>query len=316
MAHELEIVEGKAQMAYAGEVPWHGLGTKVEPDLTPLQMQQAAGVDWRVKEVPTYFNFNGEAKPTGRKALVRETDGRILTEVGQNWHPVQNDEAFEFFAEFVDRGDMQMHTAGSLKNGEIVWALAKVDDDFEIFNGDKVESYLLFSNPHQYGKCIDVRFTPIRVVCNNTLTLSLKQKAKTELRLNHRSQFDAQQVKEMLGVAKSKMGQYKEMAEFLGSRPTTEDTVKQYFGNLLGHSKKDKSKLSRRGERALQVLTEQPGSEYAEGTWWTAFNALTYLTDHEFGRSNDTRLQSAWYGANRKLKNDALELAVEMADAA
>lgn len=316
MAHELEIVNGEAKMAFVGEMPWHGLGVQVADDLAPAEMMKAAGVDWRVQEVETFAEFNGKRVPTGMKALIRETDGRVLTQVGKGWHPVQNEEAFEFFKDFTDAGKMKMHTAGSLKNGEIIWALAKVEDDFELFNGDKVESFLLFSNPHQYGKTIDIRFTPIRVVCNNTLTLSLNQTAQNAVRLNHRQKFDAEAVKEMMGIAHFKMAQYKEMAEFLGSKRTTEDTVKQYFGQLLGMSNKNEGELSRTGKRAMEVLVEQPGAEFAEGSWWSAFNAITFMTDHELGRSADTRLQSAWYGNNRKLKTDALELALEMAEAA
>lgn len=315
MAHELEIVNGVAQHAYVGAKPWHGLGVQLEEGVTPNEMMVAAGLDWGVEEVPSFIRYKGDNIATGKKALVRETDGRILTNVGENWHPVQNEEAFEFFNEFTERGQMKMHTAGSLKDGEIIWALAKVDDDFELFNGDKVESYMLFSNPHQYGKSIDIRFTPIRVVCNNTLTLSLSQKANAAVKVNHRSEFNADKVKEMMGVAHFKMGQYKEMAEFLGSKRTTDETIRQYFGNLLGGSKKE-GKLSRTGERALEVLQEQPGAEFAEGSWWTAFNAVTYMTDHELGRSNDTRMQSAWYGANQRLKVKALEQALEMAEAA
>lgn len=316
MAHEIEFVNGQAQMAFVGETPWHGLGVQVSDDLAPAEMMKAAGVDWRVQEVESFVEFNGQKVPTGMKALVRETDGRVLTQVGKGWHPVQNEEAFEFFKDFTDAGKMKMHTAGSLKNGEIIWALAKVDDDFELFNGDKVESYLLFSNPHQYGKTIDIRFTPIRVVCNNTLTLSLNQTAENSVRLNHRKQFDADAVKETMGIAHFKMAQYKEMASFLGSKRTTEDTVKKYFGHLLGMSNKNEGELSRTAKRALEVLVEQPGAEFAEGSWWQPFNAITWMTDHELGRSADTRLQSAWYGNNRKLKTQALELALEMAEAA
>ena len=316
MAHELEMINGQAQMAYVGDLPWHGLGVKVEENISPREMMVAAGVNWRVQEVETFAELNGEKIATGMKALVRESDNKVLTQVGKNWHPVQNEEAFEFFSEFVDAGKMKMHTAGSLKDGQIIWALAKVDDDFELFNGDKVESYMLFSNPHQYGKSIDVRFTPIRVVCNNTLTLSLNQSAENAVKLNHRKAFDAEEVKDMLGIARFKMNQYKEMAEFLGSRRTTDETMKRYFGNLLGMSNKNEEELSRTAQRAMEVVIEQPGANFAEGSWWSAFNAITYMTDHELGRSADTRLQSAWYGTNRKLKTQALELALEMAEAA
>jgi len=164
MAHNVET------MAYAGEVPWHGLGVQVSNDLTPNQMMEKAGLDWSVIECPSYIEHDGKKIETGQRALVRSTDGRILTNVGPVWNPVQNEDAFNFFSEYVLAGDMEMHTAGSLRNGQIVWALAKVKESFDLFGGDQVDSYLLFSNPHRYGHSIDVRFTPIRVVCNNTLS--------------------------------------------------------------------------------------------------------------------------------------------------
>ena len=59
MAHEIEMVNGVASMAYAGEVPWHGLGKKVLPDLTPEQMLEEANLDWTVSKVPAYATVNG-----------------------------------------------------------------------------------------------------------------------------------------------------------------------------------------------------------------------------------------------------------------
>ena len=106
-----------------------------------------------------------------------------------------------------------MHTAGSLNGGKMVWALAKTNDSFELFNGDVTENYFLFSNPHEFGKAIDIRMTPIRVVCNNTLTLSLSQDSNAMLKVNHRKAFDVAEVKEQMGIE-----QYKSMAEFLGSK--------------------------------------------------------------------------------------------------
>ena len=156
-------------MAYAGEVPWHGIGTEVPSDVSPDQMLKFAGLDWEVQKVPSYINVNQETVFTGRHALVRSSDKSILDIVTDDWNPVQNHDAFKFFNDFVYAGDMEMHTAGSLKSGQIVWALAKIKDSFELFGGDKVEGYLLFSNPHRFGQAIDIRFTPIRVVCNLSL---------------------------------------------------------------------------------------------------------------------------------------------------
>ena len=316
MAHELEIVNGQAQMAYVGEVPWHGLGTQVDENISSNGMLFAAGLDWNVEKQPLFAEYGGEKVATGKSALLRDSDGKILDVVSDDWFPVQNSAAFDFFHDFVEAGDMQMHTAGSLRGGKIVWALAKVSEEFEVFGGDKVESYLLFSNPHQYGKCIDIRFTPIRVVCNNTLTLSLGQKSDMMVKLNHRHQFNAEMVKQALGVAHTKLATYKDVATFLGSKSYTKDKATEYLTELFPVLGKKEKELSRPAEKILDLVNTQPGAQYAEGTWWSMFNAVTYATDHVLGQNSDTRLQSAWYGANRTRKIKALEKAVEYAEAA
>jgi phage/plasmid-like protein (TIGR03299 family) len=311
MSHEIET------MAWAGETPWHGLGVEVHNDLTPDQMLVKAGLDWTVEKHPTFAVINDEPVVTPSQALVRSSDNKVLTMVSGDWNPVQNHEAFEFFNEFVMEGNMEMHTAGSLKGGQMVWALAKVKDSFEILGGDKVESYLLFSNPHQYGRGIDIRFTPIRVVCNNTLTLSLNSSSEHMVKLNHRRKFDAGMVKSTLGIASHKLGEYKEMSEFLASKFFKRDTVEQYFMDVFPSlSKKDNSVMSRSAEEAYAVLETQPGAEFGRGSWWQAFNASTFATDHLLGNSAETRLQSAWYGSNRQRKLVALEKAIEYAEAA
>ena len=316
MAHQVET------MAYAGEVPWHGLGVPVSNDLTPTQMMKKAGLDWRVVEAESFVEYDGKRIPTGQKSLIRNTDGKILTNVGENWNPCQNETAFEFFGEFVMNGDMVMHTAGSLRDGQMVWALAKVKDSFEVFGGDKIDSYLLFSNPHQYGKSIDVRFTPIRVVCNNTLSLSLDSKKDNSVKVGHRIEFDSSQVKTALGIANQKLNSYKEMAEFLGSKRYTADSLIEYYNTVFPRNtdKKVQGKalsldtLSRNARLAFDVVEQQPGAKFAEGSWWQAFNSVTFVTDHIQGRNNDNRLYSSWYGQNQLRKKDAMKSAMEFAN--
>ena len=316
MAHMVET------MAYAGETPWHGLGVQVPADLSPAQMLEKAGLDWTVEKIPAYADIGGKKTSVGWSALVRSSDEKMLSTVSHDWNPVQNHEAFEFFHEYCAIGDMEMNTAGSLRDGQIVWGLAKVKQSFELFKGDTVESYLLFTNPHKFGQSIDVRFTPIRVVCNNTLTLSLEQKADRVVKKSHRTQFDPAMVKEQLGIATDKLAKYKEMAQFLGSKRYNNESLTSYFNKIFPVIAYNKEKgpqrkiLSKSAERALEVIHTQPGATFAEGSWWQAFNAVTYLTDHEIGRSADSRLQSAWFGPNKNLKLKALETAVEMAEMA
>jgi len=318
MSHEVET------MAYAGEVPWHGLGVPVSNDLTPAQMMKKAGVDWTVREVESYIDFNGSKMKTGQKSLVRETDGKILTNVGENWKPLQNSEAFEFFGEYVMAGDMEMHTAGSLKEGRMVWALAKVKESFELFKGDQVDSYFLFANPHQYGKSIDIRFTPIRVVCNNTLTLSLNTASQMAMKVGHRAEFNPEDVKEALGIATEKMKTYKEYAAFLGSKRFNTKSLIEYYNTVWPRTAdkrvQDKAlsidTLSRNAKLCMDNLESQPGAQYAEGSWWQAFNSVTYVTDHIQGRNEDNRLYSSWFGDNQSRKSRALQTALEFAEAA
>lgn len=308
MAHMVET------MAYAGEVPWHGLGHKVPNDLSTDQMMVAAGLDWTVEKKQAYINVGDRKVAINAQALVRSSDDSVLDVVTNEWNPVQNVEAFDFFREFVEAGDMEMHTAGALRDGQIVWCLAKVKDSFDLFGGDQVDSYMLFTNPHRFGQSLDIRFTPIRVVCNNTLTLAMRSESTGQnFKLTHRREFVADQAKVAMGIAHEKLDKYRDMAKFLGSKRYNNETITEYFSRLFPASK---DKMSKRAGASLEVLHTQPGAEFAEGSWWQAFNAVTFQTDHTFGRSADTRLQSAWFGANRQLKLDALELAVEYANAA
>ena len=86
MAHLIET------MAYAGEVPWHGLGVKVPADLAPEQMLRKAELDWQVRKEPAFATVDGKRVNVGWSALVRDTDSKILDVVSNDWNPVQNSE--------------------------------------------------------------------------------------------------------------------------------------------------------------------------------------------------------------------------------
>ena len=206
----------------------------------------------------------------------------------------------------------------------MVWALAKVKESFDLFGGDEVESYLLFSNPHQYGKSIDVRFTPIRVVCNNTLSLSLGMESERSIKVGHRVEFNPGEVKQALGIASEKLKTYREMAEYLGGKRFSMDSLIEYYNTVFPRTsdkrvqdkKLSAETLSRNAQACLEVLETQPGAEFAEGSWWQAYNSVTFITDHVQGRNADNRLYSSWFGTNQTRKRNALETAVEFAEAA
>lgn len=300
--------------------PWHGLGVPVTNDISVDDMLVKAGLDWELKRAQTYADINGQKVFSGKEVLYRDSDGKIMTHVSPDWHEVQPRESLEFFREFVEEGSMEMNTAGSLMDGRRIWALARVKKEFSLFRGkDVIQQYLLFSNPIEYGKSIDIRFTGIRVVCNNTLSLALSNSVNEEMgmRLSHRQAFDPDLVKQTLSISQSHMDSYQEAAEFLASKPFTMDNLINYYRDVFPNkSKKDEAKLSRRAQTALDILETQPGAELGEGTWWAAYNSVTFEEDHLAGRTADTRLRSAWFGKGRERKANALNKAIEYAEAA
>lgn len=329
MSHMIEFRNGKAQFAFAGEACWHGLGTNVPADLSPDQIQKVAGLDWQVDKVPLFANV-GEVKagtfkklPTGHSALVRSDDNEVLDVITSDWNPCQNDEAFQFFNDFIAAGDMTMETAGSLRGGKTVFALAKVKSGFSLSNGDSVESYMLFTNPHEYGKSIDIRFTPVRVVCQNTMSMALGQKANKLFRQGHRTVFNADKAKLALGIAQETLDKYRDAAEYLSSKSYTVESMTEYFSKLFPITGKNlrEKEVSRNVSELLEIVDVQPGHDLNPGTWWQAFNAVTFYTDHvaghgEAGKANDNRAFNALYGRGADLKQEALKTAIDFANAA
>lgn len=305
-------------MSFAGEVPWDGVGREINPEQSPKQILKAAGLDWTVEKIPAFVDIGGEQVQIDRSALVRSSDSHILSVVTNEWNPLQNLEAFEFFSEFAKAGKLQMHSAGSLKQGELVWALAKLpESSFTLFEEDTVESYLLFTNPHRFGKSIDIRFVPMRLMCWNSLPMALTNAQISQARVSHRVKFDPVAVKDTLDVALMKMDQYKAAAERLAAKRVTEDDVIVYFNELfplLSKKEDPRETMSRKARMAFEVLHTQPGAEYGRGTMWQAFNAVLYTIDHLAGRSIDNRLESAWFGHGKDYKSRAIDLALEMTD--
>jgi len=111
-------------MFYYGETPWHGQGKPVDHALTATEAITAGGLDWNVIPMPIYINNlagkKGFTKVAGKQALVRDTDGKVLTLIGTGYHPVQNLDAFNFFDDVVASKEAKFHTAGSLMGGRWV----------------------------------------------------------------------------------------------------------------------------------------------------------------------------------------------------
>lgn len=335
MAHMVET------MAYVGEVPWHGLGTNVPDGINVEEMLKVAGLDWRVNREPLFTagpeldNGSHEYQAMDSHfALRRDSDQSILGICGKDYTPIQNHEAFTVFNQFVEAGHMKMETAGSLRGGRDVWGLARINAGFELAGGDEVKGYLLLSKPHEWGRALRVFFTPIRVVCNNTLTYAMTTRGD-DARVSHIQQFTADtvaRINEALGVSPELMVRYKEQAEFLAQKRAKTFDVQKWLGEIFDPKALESVKAledagketnvidfgSTNAKLAEEAIYTSPGFDLpsARGTWWGAFNGVTFMVDHMSGRTNDNRLEQAWFGSKAALKRKALTKALEYANAA
>lgn len=331
MAHLIET------MAYAGETPWHGLGVKVADCLSPEDMLKAAGLDWEIEKRKVYLEGNVAIPESLGGALVRSTDSKVLGFAGPDYVPSQNRDVFKFFDHFVKAGHMKMHTAGAIKGGQEVWGLASIEKTFALAGGDEVNGFLLISNPHVWGKSLNIKFTPIRVVCNNTLTLALRENPRAGFRMPHVCAFDAEVIKaaeEALGISEHMMASFKEGAEFLASKRATDENIRRYMLELfkpeilkqqaandgfdVNRFDFDSKEAGNKLRLVYGAVEQSPGAqlESAKGTWWGAFNAVTFVVDHKVGRTRDTALQSAWFGQGASIKAKSFERAIAYARAA
>lgn len=321
-------------MAYAREKPWHGLGKEVPSDLTTAQMLKAAGLDWRVKKEPVFLagkdGAQGE-RVKGQYALIRTSDGTALSAVGENYKPTQNEEVLDFFRSFVEAGDADLETAGSLQDGKYVWCLARLKCDFSLPGGDDVHNYLLFCNPHAYGYGRVLKYTSVRVVCWNTLALGLGEKIMdsqgktTSYRIPHSIEFDskvAAAAKKTLGLARQQSKAFEEAARLLAKKRCSKENMEEFFCRVLGHdpsTARVKLDGSRREPTTLakvrNAYVKAPGQDLksAKGTYWGALNAVTYVIDHEIGRTRDGAMTNSWMGYTGDTKKQAFALALEMA---
>lgn len=317
-------------MAYTGALPWHGLGVSVTPDLTPLEMAQAADLDWEVRALPVKA-LNPATKKfslpvEGFNIITRMSDHKTLGPSGPAWKPVQNTEALEFFNKFTQAGHMSMETAGSLDGGKHVWGLAKINKDIILPGNDVVSGHLLLSNPHIWGKSMTIMFTPIRVVCMNTLMMAMNAGGQ-KFRHPHSVVWDesqAEKAEQALGLGMMLTEKFEESAQRLASTTVDDNVIKLFIAkqmspkavtmdSKLRTADIDANALTRNYDRVLSLVDSQPGGKLksSEGTLWGAFNAVTYFYDHEYGKTVDSRMTSAWFGANRIKKeaawNDALD---------
>jgi phage/plasmid-like protein (TIGR03299 family) len=314
----IDTTTGTAAMAFVGRTPWHGLGQALTPGATIDEWTREAGLGYDVLESPVLYRAQAAEGiaadslctwPT-RKVLHRSDTGAPLAVVSDGYRVVQPSEVMGFFGRLVELGGFQMETAGALSHGRRVWALASVGEGADVVQGDTVKPYLLLGTSYDGTMATVAKFTTIRVVCNNTITAALGTN-DSAVRVLHSERFDPEAVRLQLGIVANSWERFLVQSRQLAGVPMAATEADSFVAELLQpyHTGRIEVAESRAYKRIRALFDGAAiGAEMVGATRWAMLNAVTEMVDHERGRSDNTRLESAWFGTGAALKNRALEL--------
>ncbi len=327
MGHMIDETTGRAAIAYAGRTPWHGLGQQLSEGADIDTWTREAGLGYSVQACDVQYEtpaVTGLQSWPERKVLTRSDTGAPLAVVSKDYRVVQPAEVMDFFRKLTDIGGFQMETAGALSHGRRVWALARVGDGAPVVDGDLVKPYLLLGTSYDGTMATIAKFTAIRVVCNNTITPAVNSRAdetdkgylKSSVRVLHSAQFDADAVRLQLGIVADQFERFIVQSRQLARIDMKFPEADQFVQELLRpyHQSALEITDTKAYKRVIELWQGRAiGSDIlsaskVSGSRWAMLNAVTQLVDHERGRSDNTRLESAWFGTGAALKNRALEL--------
>ena len=326
MAHEIETRDGRASMFYVDEPPWHGLGTQLSKPATAEEAIRFAHMGWEVKKVPLFAHEgNIGMRVESSYAIVRSDRwGRIECPVfgivRETYTPLQNVDAFAFFDPIVGKKAAIYHTAGVLGNGERIWILAKLPNHIVVKGEDVAEKYLLLSNSHDGQSSVQVKFTPIRVVCQNTLTMALSQ-GRT-IRVSHTKEMPNRlnQARKLLGIIDKQYDDIGLTFQKMANVQINTGHLGEYLTRVFPDPVDEENRAGRKRAMQNRSLAEHffdqgkgnrvPG---VCGTLWAAYNGITELVDHrKTKQDDDRRLESIWFGDGYLVKARAYRIATEM----
>ena len=318
--------------AWAGNTPWHRLGTKTDGLMTSQEALKKAHLDWQVEKLPLrYVDTNGLVSTVPETYGVFRNDGekyvpltRNGKAVGKVWKAWQNVDALSFIDELFQTHDGKIEVCGALGNGERVWVLARMPNNIVLDGVDTINQFLLISNCHDGTGSVVIMLTPIRVVCQNTLNMALQSGSDFIWRIRHTGKKDThlQKVLEIFAEANESFFAWGEQAAQLLDIEMSLDEAKEYFIDTLQLKRnKETDNLATRGQGMLNKCVALLAGENnkvgdMEGSAWAAYNAVTEYIDHHAtelrnGDKSIKRMESALFGPLARRKQAAWKNAFE-----
>jgi len=321
MADKIRKDDKGYQFIGMGET-WHRKGI-VKPNGEPATVEEVTSgtrCNYPVVTAPI-FRHDGTKVPD-KKEVFREDTNEYFGVVGKDWTPLQNTEAFEFFDRVVGQGDAIYTSAGVLGKGEKFFLQAKLPDFMQVAD-DVVDMYLLFTNTHDGSASVDVRFTPVRVVCNNTLNAALQGKgaAKNIYRIRHTKNVKARfhMADEILGISNRYMKEMNDVFNRMVNTQMTKEETTAAFIKTIHPSIKPGIDLDDFHGKTKRIIAEIEAAgrsdvsmDQYKGTAWHAFNAVTFYVDHMKDYRNKTRFEGSVYGTGADMRQGIFNALVPM----
>lgn len=311
-------------MAWFKNIPWHGLGIELSED-DAFDMEKCidkSGLGWEVELKQCYVDIEPDDNeenltrlPINSYATMR--GNKVLGVVGERYEVLQNREAFEIFQPFLDSRSIRLNTAGSLFGGEKVWILAEIlGEPLHITNEDIIRKFILLSHGHNGKEVVRFGFTPIRVVCANTLAMAKANELSKLIKVKHTKNIlnNLENIRDTIDLINQEFKATEIQYKRLLNVDISQQDVEKYIKRVLDINDKD---ITTRSYNIIQKIKDyffmSPGNEAkgVRGTLWAAYNAISYYLSHIYGRNQENRLDANWFGKSADTNKRALDIALE-----
>jgi phage/plasmid-like protein (TIGR03299 family) len=291
MAHELEVFEDGTAAFFAARTPgWHKLGTVTADSLTADEALKTAHLDWTVEktDAPVAAPSNdGELLIADKYLTYRKHpvtgESNVLGVVGKNYTPVQNVEAFAWLDALTDESGAHFDTAGSLAGGKRVFVSMKFPEQIMLGGHDATDLYLLAWNSHDGTGAFHTVVSPVRVVCQNTLSAAIgRAKASFSIRHDRQATTKVQQARETMGLTFKYAEAFQQEAEKMMAAQMTKDEFARMVEDLVpeftGMTDRAKANVNITRSEIINVW-DSPLQDNIRGTRWAAYNAVVDWAD-------------------------------------
>ena len=285
--------------------PWDGIGVEVNGSLSSREMLYKAKLDWEVSKIPSQ-------RPKSHS----------------------NQETFRFYKAYFDSGNAEIDTVGSLDGARIIWALARLNENFTLPGDDELKGYILLASRHEDREKIEIQFLTLRSACNSMLKISSKARptVKNSFRRVFKStlpflsesaqRFDeemTQKANTTIEMGRTAISNFAKTAQNLVDKNVNEKIAEKYMTEvfkpdpLKNEGKAAEEQAKKNAKSALDAFGSAPGQNLksTQMTAWGLLTAVTYTADR-LGKTPDSRLRQSWFGPNAKIKKRALELALKL----